>query len=135
MDDYFFGSLERFARALARLLHGQENETSFTMVDLEALAYDYLGLSMDMVRSFSPELLLQMFQHDLSKLYIAGRLLEQDVRLHEARSERLARASADKALYVLEMVQTEYGDFLNEEHKKAMHHLQAYDSRAFLGMR
>lgn len=134
MDDYFFGSLERFARALARLLQGQEDDTTFTMVDLEALAYDYLGLSMEMLRSFSPELLLQMFQRDISKLYIAGRLLEQDVRLHEARSEKLARASADKALYVLEMVQTEYGDFLNDEHKQAMQNLHAYDSRQFLGM-
>lgn len=132
MDDYFFGSLERFARALARLLHGQDDDATFTMVDLEALAHDYLGLSMEMLRSFSPELLLQMFQHDVSKLYIVGRLLEQDVRLHEARNERLARASADKALYVLEMVQTEYGDFLNDEHKKAMQSLHDYDSRKFL---
>jgi hypothetical protein len=125
--DYVLRMVREFATFLARIVRSkEEGQVERTIADIDQTARTYVGLGLDALEALPIEQLTIMLSIggslDVNRAYATGRLLAEraDVAARVG-SDDLAASLRAKALRLLADAALAFGEYLNEEHRGAIH--------------
>lgn len=125
--DYILRMVREFATFLARIVRSKDGgRDEQTIADIDQAARTYVGMGLDLLEALPVEQLTMMLSIggalDVNRAYATGRLLAERADMAgRVGNDDLADSLRAKALRLLVDAALAFGEYLNEEHRRAIH--------------